>query len=119
MGKYSGMIGFATNVEKEPSIYDDVITEQKYYGDILENNSKFIVSDNLSGDVQITNQFSIVGDSFAFQNYTDIRYLTWKGKRWIVTFVKEQYPRLVLTIGGIYNGQTPETGSDSETDSED
>ena len=108
MGKYSGMIGFAENQEVATDIYDDVITERHYYGDIVRNTSRWSQADTLSGDLQINNQFSIMGDTYAFENYDNIRYLTWKNNRWTVTSVEEQFPRLIISIGGIYNGQTPE-----------
>lgn len=107
MRKYHGMIGFAENKEIATDIWDDRIIERHYYGDIDRNASRWSQADTLSGDLQINNQFSIVGDTYAFENYSNIRYLTWQNNRWTVSSVEEQYPRLIINIGGIYNGQTP------------
>lgn len=109
MGKYSGMIGFASNEEIAPSLFDDRITERPYYGDILKNIPRYSTETTLSGGVQYNNSFSIVGDTYAFQHLTDIRYITWKGNKWIVDSSTEAYPRIEITIGGLWNGQTPET----------
>lgn len=116
MGKYHGFIGFGTNEEKATDIWDDSIIERHYYGDIERNATRYSQSDTLSGDLQITNQFSIIGDTFAFRNYTRIRYITWQGERWMVSSVEEKYPRLIINIGGIFNGQTPTGEQDTPYD---
>lgn len=104
MDKYSGLIGFVRNYEKEPGIWEDEVTEKHYTGDILKNNQRFAVSNTTSGEIKITNQFSIMGNSYAFDHVSDIRYLEWRGNRWIIETIELQYPRLVMTIGGLYNG---------------
>lgn len=108
MGRQMVKIGFASNIEIEPDIWDDEIIERPYRADILRNTRRFEQMDNLSGGVQISNQLSIVGDTFLFEHLSDIRYVTHKNQRWTVT-VDEAYPRATLTLGGLYNGQTPET----------
>lgn len=107
MGKLVCNIGFGVNQEIEPDIYDDKIIERQYRGDILRNARRFEQMDSLSGGVQINNQLSLLGDSFLFEHLGDIRYVTHRNQRWTVT-VEENYPRITLTLGGLYNGQTPE-----------
>jgi hypothetical protein len=112
MSKYSGMIGFVRNYEKEPGIWEDEVTEKKYTGDILKNNQRFSVGSTITGDVKITNVFSIMGNKYAFDHVSDIRYLEWRGNRWVVESIELNYPRLEMTIGGIYNGpQTTTTNN--------
>lgn len=112
MAKYVGMIGFVRNEEIEPGIWEDVVTEKKYRGDILKNNQRFAVSTSIEGELKITNQFSIIGNSYAFDHVSDIRYLEWRGNRWVVDTVEIEYPRLVMTIGGLYNGPQASTTED-------
>lgn len=112
MAKYKGIIGFVSNEEIEPGITEDVVTEKKYRGDILKNNQRFNVGTTTSGELKITNQFSIVGNSYAFDHVSDIRYLEWRGNRWVVDTVDIEYPRLVMTIGGLYNGPQATTTDD-------
>lgn len=107
MGKYSGMIGFGFNKEIETDVHDDVIEEHHYYGNIEKNVSRFNQGSNQSGESLITNNFSIVGDSFLFEHLADIRYICWKNQKWVVASIEEQYPRINITLGGIYNGPTP------------
>ena len=104
MSKYVGLIGFVHNEEIEPGIYEDIVIEKKYRGDITKNYQKFAVGNTISGEVQITNQFSILGNKFAFDHVSDIRYLEWRGNRWVVDSIDIEYPRLILTVGGLYNG---------------
>lgn len=112
MTKYKGLIGFVSNEEIEPGIWEDVVTEKKYRGEILKNNQHFAVANTTSGELKITNQFSIVGNSYAFDHVSDIRYLEWRGNRWVVDTVDIEYPRLVITIGGLYNGPQATTTDD-------
>lgn len=109
MNKYSGIIGFGKNMEIEPGLFEDIITERPYRGDILKNRDRFNVSNTTSGDLKITNQFSIIGDKYAFDHVSEIRYLDWHNTRWIVESIEIEYPRLVMTIGGIYNGPQAKT----------
>lgn len=107
MGKLKCKIGFGINQEVEPDIYDDKIVERPYNGDILKNARRFEQMDSLSGGVQINNQLSLLGDSFLFEHLSEIRYVTHKNQKWTVA-VEENYPRITVTLGGLYNGQTPE-----------
>lgn len=109
MGKAVCKFGFGINMETEPDIWNDVIKEKgPYFGDILRSNQSYEQSDTLSGDVRITNQLSIIGDDFLFNNLENIRYIIYKNQRRIFTF-EEAYPRITVKLGGIYNGPTPET----------
>ena len=109
MGKAVCKFGFGINTEVETDIWEDVISEKgPYYGDILRNNQSYDQGDTLSGDVRITNQLSIVGDDFLFENLENVRYILYKNQRRIVS-LEEAYPRVTINLGGIYNGPTPET----------
>lgn len=103
--KYYGAIGYAETVETAPSVYEEVITERNYYGDVVRNNRRLEPkSDQLNDNINISNSFSIVADPYAYQNFHAIRYLTWMGTKWRVSSVDASNPpRLVLEVGGIYN----------------
>ena len=107
MAKWHGYIGYVEKgVEIEPGIYKDKMVEREYSGDSYKNNSLIQNSGNVSDDVNITNQISIVADPYATYHMYDMRYVTFQGRKWKVTNIGEQYPRLVLTLGGLYtNGE--------------
>lgn len=106
MAKYFGKIGYATTVQKRPGVWVEEITEREYYGDVIRNTRKLQASSNLNDDVEVSNQISIVSDAYAMENYFAMRYVTYMGTKWKVSTVDVQYPRLTLTLGGIYNAGT-------------
>ena len=107
MAKYSGKIGFvvSTPVETSPGIFENPIEERKYRGDILEDNRRWDKSEYANDDLNLANRISIVGDAYAYGNFFAIRYVEWMGALWKVTKVEIKRPRLILTIGGVYNGR--------------
>lgn len=106
MAKWSGMIGFAETKETTPSVYETLITERKYYGDILKNNRRFALQSEVNGDITVSNSISIVADPYAMNHFFSIRYATFCGVKWIVSNVEVEYPRLTLTLGGVWNGSS-------------
>lgn len=104
MNRYYGTVGYVEMVENAPSVWEEVITERHYYGDILRNSARFQASQNLNDDMNISNSISIVADPYAYNHFNQIRYITFMGSKWKVTNIEVQSPRLILTIGGVYNG---------------
>lgn len=104
MAKFYGAIGFAIMEETKPGVYEENITERYYYGDIFKNFRNYQQSGNVNDNVNISNQISIISDFFGNQHYSEIRYVELNGTRWKVTSIDIQYPRLVLSVGGVYNG---------------
>lgn len=104
MAKYCGKIGFAETVETSRDVFEETISERIYYGDLIRNTRRLQSGNKVNDDITISNEISIVADPYARQNFHAIRYLEYLGSRWKVTGVEVQYPRLILTIGGLYNG---------------
>lgn len=103
MAKWCGNIGYATTVETSPGDYEEQITVRKYYGDTYRNTRLLQNSGNINDNINIANQISIVADPFAVQNFHMMRYVEYMGSKWKVTNIEVQYPRLILTVGGLYN----------------
>lgn len=106
MAKFYGSVGYADTVETAPGVWEEGITERMYFGDLIRNTRRLQSSDTLNDDINVANEISIVADPFANQNFHKMRYVSFMGSRWKITNVEVQYPRLILTIGGVYNGQT-------------
>lgn len=105
MAKFKGVVGFAETVETEPGIYDEKITERRYSGDLLRNNRRLESSDNINDNINISNEISILADAYAFRHFHAMRYVEFEGAKWKVSSVDAtKRPRLVLTLGGLYNG---------------
>lgn len=105
MAKFCGVIGFSETVETEPGVWVEQITERRYFGDVLRNTGRYQVSDGVNDNINIDNQISIVADPYANQNFHHMRYVEFMGTKWKTTGIEVQYPRLILSIGGEYNGQ--------------
>lgn len=106
MAKWYGAIGFATTVEVKPGIWDEQIVEDDYFGDLLSNFRKLQGSGEVNDNINIANKISIIANPFAINNFHAMRYAWYMGSKWKITDVEVQYPRLILTLGGLYNGDT-------------
>lgn len=104
MARFYGKIGYATTTETSPGIYKQQITEHEYFGDILQDMRQYDSSGKINENVNISNRFSIVADVYAYDNYALMRYVDFMGVKWLVTKVELMYPRIILTVGGLYNG---------------
>lgn len=110
MAKFYGAIGYGESVETKPDsgVWEDVITERKYYGDILRNTRKTEAGESINDDITVGNTISIVADAYANTHFFAIRYIKWAGTFWKVPDVEVQSPRLIFRLGGVYNGPTAE-----------
>ena len=104
MAKFYGNIGFAEAVETEPGVWVEEITVRPYYGDLVRNTRRLENSGGVNDNVNISNDISIIADPYANHNFHSIRYIEFMGAKWKVSNIEVQYPRLILTIGGVYNG---------------
>ena len=104
MAKFYGAIGYAKTVETMPGVWTEQITERNYYGDVIRNSRRLQSSDKVNDDINISNQISIVADPYAINNFHSMRYAEFMGAKWKISDVEVQYPRLLLTLGGLYNG---------------
>lgn len=105
MPKFYGPIGFAETVETVPGVWKDQITERNYYCEVERFNSKWSTqSDSTNDDLNVNSQFSMIADPFAVSHFTSMKYIEFMGARWKITNVEPKFPRLILTVGGLYNG---------------
>ena len=102
--RYSGYIGFDESYEKDDGIWDtDHIIEMPYYGDVVRNIKRFSENEKINDDLNISNQFSIVANQYAFDGIGRMRYITFMNQKWKITSIEVQYPRLIISVGGLYN----------------
>jgi hypothetical protein len=108
MARFYGEIGYGTTLESPPDsgIYVDDITEYSYFGDVIRNTRKSESGEYLNNDISVGNSISIVADQYAIEHFFAIRYIRWAGALWTVTDVEVRSPRLILSLGSVYNGPT-------------
>lgn len=104
MAKFYGIIGYAEQVETAPGVWKDQITERNYFGDLIRNTRRLQSADQLNDDINIANEISIVADPYAYDHFHAMRYVEFAGAKWKITSVEVQYPRLLLSVGGVWNG---------------
>lgn len=105
MAKFYGKVGYSVPYEAAPDVWRENVVEYPYYGDVTRNYLRPQESSNGTIDnVSVNNQISIVGDPFAWGHFGNIKYVEWMEQKWKVTGVEVAYPRLLLTIGGVWNG---------------
>lgn len=106
MAKFMGAVGYNHGaVEQKPGVFVESIVEKQYYGDILRNSRQMREGEKVNNDLTVGNSISIVADAYANEHFHAIRFVDWAGALWDVTDVTVQAPRLVLTLGGVYNGK--------------
>ena len=106
MAKWFGKIGFANTIETSPGIWEEQITTHEYFGDVYRNTRRLQTTDQVNDDINISNEISILADPFANENFHAMRYAEFMGTPWKITNVEVKYPRLILTLGGLYtNGE--------------
>lgn len=105
MAKFYGKVGFVKTEETTPGVYTEVTTEQTYYGDVQKDRRSYQTSEKTNDDLTISNEISILADTYAIENFQWMKYVEYLGALWKITNIEIKYPRLALTIGGVYNGE--------------
>ena len=122
MAKFYGVIGYVLTKEKviehppetpegDPvfetvdGVWIDEVIEKSYTGDVIRNRAQWRSGDNVNPDFTITDNISIIADGFILENMYSIKYVKWRNAAWSVTNVVVERPRVILEIGGLYNGQ--------------
>lgn len=104
MPKFCGNIGYAISKETTPGVWIEDIVERQYFGDVYRNTRKLQSGNQVNDSIDISNEISILSDPFANENFHSMRYVIYMGAKWKVSSVEVRYPRLILTVGGLYNG---------------
>lgn len=105
MAKFSGLIGYVQTQETSPDIWETVETTRKYRGDLVRSQRRWeSPEDHPNEDLNVSNEISIVADKFAYENLNAIKWVEVYGAKWKVNSITLNYPRINLTLGGVYNG---------------
>lgn len=109
MAKFYGVIGYGESIETPAGsgVYIDQITEVQYYGDVIRNARSLNPGEQLNDNLSVNNSISIVADAYANEHFFAMRYIAWAGTFWTISEVDVERPRLILRLGGVYNGPRP------------
>ena len=105
MAKFYGSIGYGESVETSPGVWEEQITERNYYGDVNRDFRRLQTANQLNDNINVSSEISIVADPYAYNYFHSMRYVEFMGAKWKVSTVEPKPPRLILTLGGLYNGE--------------
>lgn len=104
--KFFGKIGFVTQIETNPGIWESVAEERQAYGDVLSNVRRWDQStETVNDSVTTSNRISVLADRFLCEHMGAMRYVRWNGTVWEIKSVELIRPRAILSLGGVYNGE--------------
>ncbi len=104
MAKFYGQIGFGTMVETIPDVWESVEVPKEYFGDLVRNQRRWTNGESVNENLEISNEISILLDDFIKENLGAIKWVEVMGQKWKVNSITLEYPRVRLTLGGVYNG---------------
>ena len=107
LAKFYGAIGYALLAESTPGVWMDTIVEKTYRGDIIMDQRRWQSSEKVNDDVNIDNSISIIADAYAYANIGLMKYIVWNNVAWKIQSFSINRPRIVIQIGGVYNGERP------------
>lgn len=102
MAKYAGNVGFAVTKETTPGVWEDVIEERKMRGDVIKSSATFKPGESINNDIALGHRISLLGDPYAYENFTGLRYITYMGHKFKIAGVEIERPRMIISMGGIY-----------------
>lgn len=104
MAKFYGAVGYGKPVETKPGVWENETIERYYYGDETRTSRRLQSSNGLNDNIAVACEISIIADPFAYDNFHLIKYVEYMGVKWKVSNVEVQFPRLVFSLGDVYNG---------------
>lgn len=113
MAKFYGPIGYSVTTETSPGVWVEHTTERNYSGDVIKHAIGWQSGESVNDNLTVNNTISIVADTYANENFSTMRYVKWMGAFWKIKNIDVQRPRLILTIGGVYNGITAQPPGDT------
>ena len=103
MAKVCTKIGYVKLEETSPGIWNEIVTERFYYGDLKKDSRRLQSSEGTNDNIVIANDISVIADPYAYGNFHAIRYVEFMGAKWKVENAYVRRPRLHLTLGEVYN----------------
>ena len=102
--KWCGKIGFLVT-ENSNGIWSEHVIEKPFTGEIIKNSIQVESSNSVNDNLNLNNQISVIANKFVYDNFQYMKYDEVFGAMWKIKSAELQYPRLLLSIGGIWNGE--------------
>lgn len=103
--RFFGKVGYQVETESTDSVWAKTMVAKSYFGDVIRNNTRRDTGDTINDQIDVNNRISIVADPFAFENFQNMKYVEWLKQLWNIKSIELQPPRIILEVGGVYNGE--------------
>lgn len=103
--RFFGKVGYQVETESTDSVWAKTMVAKSYFGDVIRNNTRRDTGDMINDQIDVNNRISIVADPFAFENFQNMKYVEWLKQLWNIKSIELQPPRIILEVGGVYNGE--------------
>jgi hypothetical protein len=104
MAKFAGLVGYVTQDESVPGVWSPVENPVMMKGDVIRQSLSRQNDNKVNNDVALNHRVSLLGDAYAFEQYFNIKWIELDGRKWEVSSIELQRPRIIVTIGGLWNG---------------
>lgn len=105
MAKFYGEVGYRITEDQGNDVWKPRIVTRSYYGDVVTDIYRRLRNNgNINDDVDFSEVISIVSDPFAYENFLSLLYVEYMGIKWKITKAEVKSPRIILTLGEVYNG---------------
>ena len=108
MARICTKVGYAFTANTAPGVWEEQEVVKRYYGELIRNARRLESSNQVNDNVNINNRISILSDPYARENFHALRWVEFMGARWKISEAEVQYPRIILTLGGLYNDNEDE-----------
>lgn len=108
MTRFHGLVGFVSQGEVSPGVWEaNIITKRYYYGNMIRDSYSIVpTSDSTNDNLKLSNQLSVVADSYMLSHLPDIKFVMVKGVSWRVSSIEVDHRRVIMRLGEVYNGLT-------------
>lgn len=103
--KFYGKIGYIDETEKFRGVWGNVAVEREAVGDILSNIRRWETDSTIADEFTTSNRISVLADGFLLEHISMMRYVVWNNTAWEIKSVEINRPRVIISLGGIYNGE--------------
>lgn len=110
MTKFTGLVGYVTQEETAPGVWSPVESPKMMRGDIIRqsstngNGERVRDTGKVNDDISLNHRVSLLGDAYAFDKYYNIKWIMIDNLKWEVSSVEIQRPRIIVSLGGLWNG---------------
>lgn len=100
--KWFGEIGYFVESNNVDGIVTDSFITQQYYGDIIKDYKTNTSENAVNEDFELSNRISVVADPYLISHFHKIAWISFMETKFKVRSVELQYPRLIVSLGGVF-----------------